>query len=315
VPDAVPGAVFDAVFDAVPGALFDALACGEVHITPREQQGTGRPIVLTTDFGLADAYAGVMRGVVLGINPGATVIDLTHLVQPQNVLQAAFILGTSYRFFPAGSIHVAVVDPGVGTKRRALLLVTPVASFVAPDNGILSCVVGDYLDEAPDRGGMVALPSPLAAYSLDNSRYWLHPVSRTFHGRDIFAPVAAHLSLGVASEEFGRAVNEMVWLAAPQPESRDNGIHGEVVYADHFGNLVTNIPAGALEHVGDIHVEVKGRRIAGLADTFGEGEPGTAGGLIALVGSHGYLEVAVRNGSAALTLGAGVGEPVRVTEA
>ena len=158
----------------------------------------------------------------------------------------------------------------------------------------------------------MALPSPLAAYSLDNPRYWLHPVSRTFHGRDIFAPVAAHLTLGVAPQDLGRPVEELVWLATPQPESIDNGIQGEVVYADHFGNLVTNIPAGALEQGGGIQVEIKGRRIAGLAQTFGDGKPGP-GGLLALVGSHGYLEVAVRNGSAALTLDAGVGEPVRVT--
>ena len=291
------------------------MARGDEPITPRKKQGAARPIVLTTDFGLADPYAGVMRGVVLGINPGATVIDLTHLIQPQNVRQAAFVLGASYRFFPAGSIHVAVVDPGVGTKRRASLLVTPLASFVAPDNGILSYVVGDYLERIPERGGTVALPSPLAAYSLDNPRYWLHPVSRTFHGRDVFAPVAAHLTLGVAPEDLGRPVEELVWLAAPQPKTVDGAIHGEVVYADHFGNLVTNIPAGTLEQRWEIQVEIKGCRICGLAATFGEGEPGPAGGLLALVGSHGYLEVAVRNGSAALTLDAGVGEPVRVMPA
>ena len=154
------------------------------------------------------------------------------------------------------------------------------------------------------------------------SRYWLHPVSRTFHGRDVFAPVAAHLSLGLAPEALGRPVKDLVWLPAPRPETRDNAIHGEVVYADHFGNLVTNITAGALpaqvvKKGGDILVEVKGRRIAGLSLTFhpaGErGRRRDEGGLLALVGSHGYLEVAVRDGSAALTLGAGVGEPVRVT--
>tara|TARA_B100000315_G_scaffold217776_1_gene218611 strand:- start:234 stop:1007 length:774 start_codon:yes stop_codon:yes gene_type:complete len=256
-----------------------------------------------------------MRGVVLGINPGATVIDLTHQIQPQDLRQAAFVLGTSYRFFPTGSIHVAVVDPGVGTKRRALLLVTPHGSFLAPDNGILSYVVSDYLDQPLEAEGWVALPSSLAAYSLENSRYWLHPVSWTFHGRDIFAPVAAHLTLGVAPEDLGSPVEELVWLAAPQPVTRDNVTRGEVVYADHFGNLVTNIPAGVLEQGGEIQVEVRGRRIAGLVQTFGQGAPGPAGALLALVGSHGYLEVAVRNGSAALTLGAGAGEPVRVTVA
>jgi hypothetical protein len=289
------------------------MASGNENITSPEQQGADRPIVLTTDFGLADPYAGVMKGVVLRINPRATVIDLTHQIQPQNVRQAAFVLGASYRFFPTGSIHIAVADPGVGTKRRALLLVTPLASFLAPDNGILSYVVGDHLDQPQERGGMVALPPSLAAYSLETPRYWLHPVSRTFHGRDIFAPVAAHLSLGATPEDMGRPVEDMVWLAAPQPETRGNVTHGEVVYADNFGNLVTNIPAGALEQEGETLVEVKGRRITGLAQTFSHGDSSPGGVLLALVGSHGYLEVAVRNGSAALTLGAGVGEPVRVT--
>ncbi|MCS5656835.1 MAG: SAM-dependent chlorinase/fluorinase, partial [Dehalococcoidia bacterium] len=154
------------------------------------------PVVLTTDFGLSDPYAGVMKGVVLSINPAATLIDLTHDIQPQNIRQGSFVLSASRRFFPPGSIHVAVVDPGVGTDRMAVLLVTPKASFLAPDNGLLSGVLKEYLVTPPPDSSRVPLPSSLTAYQLTNSEYWLHPVSNTFHGRDIFSPVAAHLSMG-----------------------------------------------------------------------------------------------------------------------
>ena len=175
------------------------------------------PIVLTTDFGIADPYVGLMKGVILRINPNAALIDLTHLVQPQNVRQGAFLLGNSHRFFPQGSIHVAVVDPGVGTDRRALLLETPTSRFLAPDNGLLSCIVGEYLDKAPELPGRVTVPPDVSAYHLTNPGYWLQPLSRTFHGRDVFAPVAAHLSLGVLPHELGVPVNDMVWLPIPQP--------------------------------------------------------------------------------------------------
>ena len=201
------------------------------------------PIVLTTDFGAASPYAGVLHGVVLRINPSATVVDLTHQIQPQNIRQASFILGTNYRFFPEGSIHMAAVDPGVGTDRQPLLVVTPAARFLAPDNGLLSYVLRDHLKEPPPQPGLVPLPSDCAAYYLSNSRYWLNPVSHTFHGRDIFAPVAAHLSLGVSPDQLGQLAQEMVWLPSPQPTRRGNTLSGEVLYADHFGNLVTNIPA------------------------------------------------------------------------
>ena len=280
---------------------------------PNAHGPAGRPIVFTTDFGLSDPYAGVMKGVVLGINPRATMVDLTHQIQPQNVRQAAFVLGTSYRFFPAEAIHVVVVDPGVGTGRRAVLLATPAGRFLAPDNGVLSHVLGDYLDDPPERPGRVDVPFALAAYNLTSSRYWLHSVSQTFHGRDIFAPAAAHLSLGVRPGELGEPVSDLVWLPAPRPAYEGHRIQGEVVNVDHFGNLVSNVPSGALAGDGGIEVTIKGRRIAGLSRTYQEGEQTLEGGLAALVGSHGYLEIAVRNGSAALALGADVGEPVHIT--
>lgn len=277
-----------------------------------------RPIVLTTDFGLADPFVGVMKGVVLGINPQARLIDLTHHIQPQNVLQGAFLLGTSYRFFPPGAIHVVVVDPGVGTSRRALLLTTPRGWFLAPDNGVLSYVLQDFLNSVPEQGGMVTLPAGLEAFSLTNPRYWLHPVSNTFHGRDVFAPVAAHLSLGVAPTEVGEPVSEVVCSPLPRPfypEQRgDQSVEGEVIIVDHFGNLVTNIPVTALRGAEDIHVTVKGHRISGLSRAFQQMEDTPKTQLVALIGSNGYLEIALPNGSAAALLAVGAGEPVQVTK-
>ena len=271
------------------------------------------PIVLTTDFGLSDPFAGVMKGVVLSINPRATVIDLTHQIQPQNVSQGAFVLGTSHRFFPVGSIHVVVVDPEVGTSRQALLLVTPKSSFLAPDNGVLSYVMADYLEQPTAQAERVAVPPALTAYSLNNSRYWLHPVSHTFHGRDIFAPVAAHLSLGVPPEALGEPALELAWLPAPQPTIEGGSIRGEVINVDRFGNLVTNIPESALPNSGKTEIGIKGRLIKELSRTYHDGGKSTQPGLVALLGSNGFLEIAHPSGSAALTLEADIGEPVHVT--
>lgn len=271
------------------------------------------PVVLTTDFGLTDPYAGVMKGVVLSINPVAALIDLTHQIQPQNIRQGAFVLAASHRFFPAGSIHVAVVDPGVGTDRMAVLLVTPDAKFLAPDNGLLSGVLSDFLDTPPQTPDRVALPQVLTAYHLTNSEYWLHPVSNTFHGRDIFAPVAAHLSLGTAPSDLGQPIRDLAWLPSPKPTHEGGYILGDVVYADHYGNLVTNITLGELENNTTITVEIKGREIHGLSQTFQSPEVDNEDGLVALGGSLGYLEIAVQNGSAALALNAGPGASVRVS--
>jgi S-adenosyl-L-methionine hydrolase (adenosine-forming) len=271
------------------------------------------PIVLTTDFGLADPYVGIMKGVIFNINPRTIIVDLTHQAQPQNLQQAAFILGSSFRFFPPNSIHVVVVDPGVGTERRAILLVTPDARFLAPDNGVLSHVLSNYLEKTPDGSpGMVPVPRECAVYQLTNSQYWLHPVSNTFHGRDIFAPVAAHLSLDVPPDAMGQRVSELVWLPSPLPSYRPDGIHGEVIYADHFGNLITNIPGQKLAGVEKPLVQIKGRRITRLSQTFHGGGIRADDNLLALIGSHGFLEIAVRDGSAALALGAGRGEPLSV---
>ena len=275
---------------------------------------SGPLLVFTTDFGLTDSYAGVMKGVALGINPNLRLIDLTHQIAPQSVAQGAFVLGLSYRYFPADAIHVAVVDPGVGTTRRPILLQTPHGSFVAPDNGLLSRVLAGYLPDPPDCQGTVQAPPELRAFHLTNPDYWLQPVSSTFHGRDIFTPVAAHLSLGVPPESLGEPTERLTWLPLPQARVTPEGLRGEVIYCDTYGNLISNIPASLLKDRAIAEVRIRGRVIRRLSRTFLDGGEGAPPPDVAvLFGSHGYLEVAVPNGSAASALSAGPGEPVTVT--
>lgn len=269
-------------------------------------------LVFTTDFGLNDAYAGVMKGVALAINPDLRFIDLTHQIPPQNVAQGSFLLGINHSFCPADAIHVAVVDPGVGTERRPVLLSTPWGRFVAPDNGLLSGVIAGYLKSPPATPGPLTLPSDITAVHLTNPDYWRHPVSKTFHGRDVFTPTAAHLSLGVDPRSMGEATDTLYFQPMPQPEHLDGTITGQVVYKDVYGNLVSNIPAESLPAGNLIEVRIKGRSIFGLHNTFNDGPPEGDGELIALTGSHGYLEVAVRNGNAATLLGSDDGEAVKV---
>lgn len=289
-------------------------------------------LVFTTDFGLSDPYAGVMRGVALAINPAARCVDLTHQIAPQNIAQGCFILGVSFRYFPADAIHIAVVDPGVGTARRPLLLDTPHGRFVGPDNGLFSDVLAGFMDgggtvnppgggpggsglpgfpigrASPPGPGESGLPPGVSAWQLTNPAYWRHPVSRTFHGRDIFASTAAHLSLGVAPADMGEPVDRVVWRPTPRPEIRPWAVAGQVVYRDSYGNLITNIPAAALPEGRAVQVYIAKRMIAGLSRTFGDSAPGQP--LIALVGSLGFLEVAAPNASAAAYLDAGPGTAV-----
>ena len=283
------------------------------------------PIVLTTDFGLSDAFVGVMKGVILNINPHATIVDLTHDIGPQDLRQGSFVLGVNHTYFPVGTIHVAVVDPGVGTDRRAIVLETPSAIFVAPDNGLLSQVVQGFMESDHQLEGgheTAGLPPHLKAYELTNVQYRLNPVSNTFHGRDIFSPAAAHLSLGVGPEEMGPRVFRMVYRPLPKPTGQEQSVVGEVIYVDRFGNLVTNISSASMvSHDLDpssVRVYISGRQIQGLSRTFHDTIPGVTlqhDGLpiVALIGSNGYLEVAVRDGNAAEALGIGVGAQVRVS--
>ena len=270
---------------------------------------SSRPIItLTTDFGATDPYAGVMKGVISGINPDALLVDLTHDVEPQNVLQGAFLLGSSYRFFPPRTIHLVVVDPGVGSSRRPILLDTSQGRFIAPDNGVLSYVLKDggaqtTLEEESHQQA----PEGHRAYHLTNSSFWLHPLSPTFHGRDVFAPVAGHLSLGVPPLELGEEIPSLTCLSIASPEWHNDRLPGKVVHVDRFGNLITNISAGLLDQAHQIAVEAKGRRIGGLSAYYAQ-----ATGLLAIIGSYNTLEIAVRNGSAAAELDAHIGDAVVV---
>ncbi len=268
-------------------------------------------ITLTTDFGLGDPYVGAVKGAILSVNPGATIVDISHEVQPQAIEQAAFVLGAAWPYFPAGTIHVAVVDPGVGTQRRGIALVTGEGIFVGPDNGVLSAALPEETRNAAAGGRQaVALPRGMTAYLLTNERFHRWPVSPTFHGRDIFAPAAAHLALGVPPEEMGLSVSAVTALPPLRAvREADGSLLGRVVHVDRFGNLVTDVRGEQLP-AKLLLVEVRGRMIRGLSRTYGD-RPG----LLALIGSGGHLEVAVAGGSAARELGVGAGERVVVRAA
>jgi len=272
----------------------------------------GAIITLTTDFGLSDAYVAAMKGMILGINPEATLVDICHTIKPQNTSQGAFVLSTAYQFFPQKTIHLVVVDPGVGTERRAVILRTPSADFVAPDNGVLSYVIQE-LSTKPvadnDNLQQRELEPKLEAVAITKSQFWRTPVSPTFHGRDIFAPVAAMLSLGFPPINFGEAITSLTMLPLPQPHRRPDGsLVGHVLHIDNFGNLITNIKSGDLSPTKEpITIEVGNQIISGLSRTYAEGR-----GLLALIGSSGYLEVSVRGGSASAFLDAEVGSEVKL---
>ncbi len=273
---------------------------------------TAPPVAtLTTDFGAADGYVAAMKGVMLGIEPRLVLVDVTHEAPPQDVAHGAFVLAEAARHFPAGAVHLAVVDPGVGGRRKSLLVVTPDAAYVAPDNGLLTHALSRYGSAHDQRAEWLSpirapLPPGCRAFELANPRYRLSDVSHTFHGRDVFAPAAAYLSAGVPPEEFGPPVADVIWLNVPPPVESNGEIEGRVVHVDSFGNLITNI---ALEEdgAGRAVVEIEGLRIQGLSRSYEE-----AAGALAIIGSHGTVEIAVRNGSAARQFSEGVGARVRV---
>ena len=269
----------------------------------------GPVITLLSDFGLSDSYVGAMKGVIYSICPGANVVDITHEVPPQDLLQGAFLLSAAWRFFPSGTIHVAVVDPGVGTERKPLLVRTRDHFFLAPDNGLLSLVLPDENAEvAPFQAYQAAVPPGVEAFALTNSAYWLHPVSNTFHGRDIFVPAAANLLLGAAPGDMGERVEKMVRLAVPKPQWQDGSLTGYVLHLDRFGNIVTNIVMQDIAEVsGGIEIEVGKMKISRFSNTYGD-----TSDLTALIGGQGYLEVALPNGNAALELGVRVQDRVVV---
>ena len=257
-------------------------------------------ISLTTDFGLKDGNVGVMKGVIWGIAPKAQIADLSHQITPQNVPEAALILARSAPYFPAGSIHLVVVDPGVGTERRPIAGRLEEHYFVLPDNGVLTIML-----ERAEQGQW-----PVEIVHLDQPQYWLPVVSNVFHGRDIFAPVAGHLAAGVPLGRLGTPIHDPVRLQLPQPERTRHGLRGEVIHLDHFGNISTNIRREHLDEARSVTVSLCGVKIRGLRRTFGENPPGT---LIALYGSTGNLIISEVNGNAAQRLGANTGDPVDVT--
>ncbi len=261
-----------------------------------------RIITLMTDFGERDPYVGAMKGVILGITPEVTIVDITHLIPPQNVYEAAYVLSSATPYFPAGTIHVAVVDPGVGTERRPIVVHTERAYYVAPDNGLLTPIF--------------QRERVLEVVHLTNDTYWLPRVSHTFHGRDIFAPVAAYLARGVPLNALGILLTpedlvQLEWF--PAQTLPDGSIEGMVVHIDHFGNIVTNIPAHMLSDPPEAWTfEVGGRRVRGLKRAYAEvdvGEP------LALIGSNETLEFSVREGNAAALWGVEVGDMVRARRA
>jgi S-adenosylmethionine hydrolase len=269
------------------------------------------PIVLLTDFGLQDAYVGIMKGVILRINPSATIVDLCHAVAPQDVAEGALLLADSYRFFPADAIFVGVVDPGVGSARRAIALETPHGRFVGPDNGLFSGVVADFGVRLPALAGAAALQgSAVHGVALESRQFFLPQVSATFHGRDVFAPVAANLSLGVPFSALGPPLVDLVVLPTPKTELQSGLLRGQVIHLDHFGNAITNLEAADLASFRAPVVEVAGQQIVGLSQHYAE-RPG----LLAHVDSSGRLEIALNGGNAAQVLGIRVGEPVTVREA
>jgi S-adenosylmethionine hydrolase len=277
-------------------------------------------ITLTTDFGYDDAYVAAVKGAILNINPEANIVDISHSVRPRDVLQAAFILSAGYRYFPKQTVHVAIVDPGVGSERRGIILKTASAIFVAPDNGILTYIIDDIF---PNVVGQLTGQSPanqpaaeivfkkgLEAAVITDPRFWRHPVSPTFHGRDIFAPVAAGLSLGISPYEFGEKISSLHVLPILKPSLTPEGnLVGQVIHVDCFGNLISNIRSNNLPG-RDIVIEVAGYCIQGISDYYAQKE-----GVMAVVGSSGYLEISLRDGSACDFLGIGLGGEIRVISA
>ena len=260
-------------------------------------------ITLMTDFGIKDGNVGVMKGVIWGICPAVQISDLSHMIQAQNIREAGYILARSVPYFPKGSIHVVVVDPGVGTERRPMAAQIGDWFYVGPDNGTITV----WLERAHNANWQTDF------VELNRPQYWLQDISHVFHGRDIFSPVAAHLANGVPLNELGTPFNDPVRLELPKPEKTENGWRGEVIHIDHFGNISTNI---RIENLGDamkrmesILVRLHGTEINGMVNTFGER---AVGELVALIGSTGNLGIAVVNGNAQQRLGTKVGDGVEV---
>jgi S-adenosylmethionine hydrolase len=245
----------------------------------KRERGMRRIITLTTDFGLKDHYIGAMKGVILSINPDALIADITHEIPPHDVFRGAFVLRNFYRYFPQGTVHAVVVDPGVGSGRKPIAVEADKNIFVGPDNGVFTFVYRES--------------KSVSVFEISNPKYILPSVSFTFHGRDIFAPVAGHLSLGVSIEDLGKKLKKPVLLPVKEPKVGREEIIGEVIYIDSFGNLVTNIPANLIEPESRVHI---GKRIIrGISKSYADVREGE---ILAIIGSSGFLEISVNRGRA-----------------
>ena len=254
-------------------------------------------ITLTTDYGLNDHLVGTLKGVILKINPEATIVDITHGVAPFDLLDGALAIGSACGYFPARTIHVVVIDPGVGTERRPLLVSAENQYFVAPDNGVLSLIY--------ERDANAVVRHATAEH------YYLQPVSKTFHGRDVFAPIAAWLTKGWQTASMGEEITDYKKLAMPKPKASDGVVKGIVMRVDAFGNLITNfrvedLPESALTN-GEVKLQVGTQAVSRMVPTFANGN---AGEPVAYVGSSGYIEIAVNKGNAARTMSIGRGTAV-----
>ena len=261
-----------------------------------------RPIItLTTDFGLNDHFVGTMKGVILKILPNAELVDICHSVQAFDILDGALALSQAYSYFPPRTVHLVVVDPGVGSARRPIIASSEEFNFVAPDNGVLSLVY--------------AREQRLSVRHITSDHYFLQPISSTFHGRDIFAPVAAYLAKGVDHEKFGEEVTDFVRFNAPKPKpTGENTLHGVVLRVDRFGNLITNFtpqdtPALFQQQPPAFKIIVGKREVAAMKQHYAEGAQGE---LFGILGSMGYLEIVANRGSAAQLVGSGKGTEVQV---
>lgn len=254
-------------------------------------------ITLTTDFGLKDPYVAEMKGVILGINPKATIIDVTHEIEKFNLQMCAFTLTSAAPYFPRGTVHLAVVDPGVGTERRAILIQTKQVFFVGPDNGSLLL--------AAENQGIEHI------FEISNPKFMLPKVSRTFHGRDIFAPAAAHLDMGVDPREFGAEIFDVVKPEFIGVKQKDGSLAGEVLYVDGFGNIVTNISEKQIPSGETVHIKLKNLKLqVPFAKTYAKVKLKQT---IALIGSHGFLEIAQNQGSAAETFSVKAGDKIAIS--
>lgn len=260
-------------------------------------------ITVTTDFGMKDPYVGIMKGVILNINPGACIVDITHEIAPGNIIEGAHVLKDTYRFFPKGTIHIGVVDPGVGGNRRPIAIKTEDFFFVGPDNGLFWPIIEQ------DKNPFII--------HLTNKRYFLPNISSTFHGRDIFAPVAAHISRGVGLDNMGVPIKDPVSLELERPQFYEDRILGQVIRVDHFGNLITNISEqDIVKQFGNkrsLKVKIADIGISGISRAYSDVKPGK---FLAIIGSSGFLEISANLARASDMVGSKViGLKVQVEKA